>query len=206
MPPSHSQSSPSILSVETLQRFCQGDAAAFHIVHQAFNHRLFAFLRVSFSSLPKQDVEDILQDLWLEILRTRDRFNPADGHGGFSGWVHQLARRRSIDQTRRRSRDAVATDPEQLTLQSLQGMSPEDQLQQSEQLRQFQDCLQRLPADWRRLIVGKYIDEKTTADLADQEDLPQNTVSTRLHRGKQLLQDCLNSKHHPEPPAGHLTS
>ncbi|MFM7830216.1 MAG: sigma factor-like helix-turn-helix DNA-binding protein, partial [Planctomycetaceae bacterium] len=80
--------------------------------------------------------------------------------------------------------------------------SPEDQLQRKIELQQFQDCLQRLPLDWQRLITGKYIQQKSTAELATEEDLPEKTVSTRLYRGKQQLQDCISHKQHPQTPPG----
>lgn len=206
MSPSPGNSSPALLSVETLQSFCAGNAAAFNLVHQAFDRRLFAYLRSQFPALSQQDVEDVLQDLWLEIFRSRQRFNPANGHAGFSGWVHTIARQRSIDQTRRRSRQAVVTDPEQLTQQAVQGSSPEAQLQRTTELQQFRDCLQRLPPDWQRLITGKYFSEKSTAELATEENLPENTVSTRLYRGRQQLQDCIQQKQHPQTPPGHSPS
>ena len=197
-----SNSDHSFLSVETLQRFCAGDSVAFAQVHAAFDKRLFALVRARFPTLSAEDAEDILQDLWIEILRARSSFNPQDGHRGFSGWVHQIVRNRSIDRIRKRSRTAAAIDPEQLAQQSQQGPSAADQLQRTIELQQFHDCLQTMPADWRRLIVGKYLDEKSTAELAAHEQLPENTVSTRLFRGIKKLQDCVNSKQHSQPPAG----
>jgi RNA polymerase sigma-70 factor (ECF subfamily) len=190
--------STSMLSVDTLQRFCVGDSAAFDLVYQAFDRRLYAFLKSRFG-LSHQDTQDTLQNLWLEILRRRKQFNPADGHSGFSGWVHKIARDRSIDQLRRCGRDATVTDPDQLTQHIAQTQSPEVGLQRATELQQFGDCLQQLPPELRRLILGKYIHEKSTAELAEQEDIPQNTVSSRLRRGKQQLQKCIDQKQNPEP-------
>lgn len=195
-------SSSDILSVETLRRFRDGDAVAFQQVHQVFDRRLFAFLRSGFPGLSWQDAEDILQNLWLEILGSLQRFNPADGHRGFSGWVHQIVRLRAIDLIRLEPTHAAVTDPEQLTQQAVPGLSPEDLLQRKMELQQFQDCLQQLPPDWQRLITGKYIQGKSTAELATEEDLPEKTVSTRLYRGKQQLQDCISHKQHPKTPPG----
>lgn len=197
-----SNSADSFLSVETLQRFCAGDSVAFAQVHAAFDKRLFAFVRARFPNLSAADAEDTLQDLWVDILRCRSSFNPRDGHSSFSGWLHKIVKNRSIDRIRKQSRTAVATDPEQLAQQAVQASSAADQLQRTTELQQFQDCLKTLSADWRRLIVGKYVDEKSTAELAAQESLPQKTVSSRLFRGKQQLQDCIQSKQHPKPPAG----
>jgi RNA polymerase sigma-70 factor (ECF subfamily) len=202
MSASHSNSPDGFLSVETLRRFCANDPAAFADVHQAFNGRLFAFVRVQFPNLTVEDAEDTVQELWAEIYRSRERFNPQDGHRGFSGWVYQKARQRSLDRVRKQPRAPLATDPEQLARQSQQASPAADQLQRTTELQQFHDCLQTLPADWRRLIVGKYLDEKSTAELAAQEQLPRNTVYTRLFRGKQQLQDCIDSKQHTKPPAG----
>jgi RNA polymerase sigma factor (sigma-70 family) len=202
MPQPDNSSSSDILSVETLRRFRDGDAVAFQRVHQVFDRRLFAFLRSGFPGLSWQDAEDILQNLWLEILGSLQRFNPADGHRGFSGWVHKIVRLRAIDLIRLEPTHAAVTDPEQLTQQAVPGPSPEDLLQRKMELQQFRDCLQQLPPDWQRLITGKYIQEKSTAELATEEDLPENTVSTRLYRGKQQLQDCISHKQHPQTPPG----
>ena len=92
-----SNSADSFLSVETLQRFCAGDSVAFAQVHQAFDRRLFAFVRGRFPNLTAEDVEDTLQDLWVDIHRRRSSFNPRDGHSSFSGWLHTIVRNRSID-------------------------------------------------------------------------------------------------------------
>jgi len=202
MPQPDNSSSSDILSVETLRRFRDGDAVAFQQVHQVFDRRLFAFLENQFPGLSLQDREDILQILWEEMLKSRQRFNPDDGHQGLSGWVYQIVRNRAIDFIRKKSRHAAVTDPEQLTQQAVPGPSPEDQLQRKMELQQFRDCLQQLPPDWQRLITGKYMYEKSTAELATEEDLPQKTVSTRLYRGKQQLQDCISHKQHPQTPPG----
>jgi len=202
MSQSDNGSSSDILSVETLRRFRDGDAVAFQQVHQVFDRRLFAYLRSRFPGLSWQDVEDILQNLWLEILGSRQRFNPADGHRGFSGWVHQIVRLRSIDLKNRQLRHAAVTDPEQLTQQAVPGPSPEDQLQRKMELQQFRDCLEQLPLNLRRLILGRYIHGKSIAELAIEENLTPNEVSAGLYRGKQQLQDCISHKQHPQTPPG----
>lgn len=135
-----------------------------------------------------------MQDLWLEILRKRREFQPETGGSGLQKWIYTMLRHRGIDDIRRISRHATVTDPQSLHQQPANQEIPEAKLQRDIELREFNDCLQQLREDWQRLIRGKYQDDKSTRQLAKEEQLRENTVSTQLHRARKQLQDCINKK------------
>ena len=45
------------------------------------------------------DVDDVMQDVWLSISRSRANYDP--GHGPLGGWVNRIAQRRAIDHLKR---------------------------------------------------------------------------------------------------------
>lgn len=198
MNPSHSTYLNTTLSVEMLQRFCDGDHVVFQHIHDRLNVSVRGFLIGRFPGLPAQD---IIPDLWLEIWQKRSQFNPADGISGFRGWVFTIARRRALDQQRKVKRtqrhEAIVADPEQLMHPAADGESLEFRRDRTSELLELDDCLQRIPTDFQRLIHGKYWQQHSNQQLAQEIETTENQISRKLSKARKMLADCMKRKRTP---------
>ena len=77
-----------------------GDRLAWDSFYQRYQEILTRFARkLSFQA---DQLEDLLQDVWFEVIRQLPRFEYDRSRGGFRRWLYLIVRRRAIDYARRR--------------------------------------------------------------------------------------------------------
>lgn len=77
-----------------------GDRLAWDSFYQRYQEILTRFARkLSFQA---DQIEDLLQDVWFEVIRQLPRFEYDRARGGFRRWLYIIVRRRAIDYARRR--------------------------------------------------------------------------------------------------------
>jgi RNA polymerase sigma-70 factor, ECF subfamily len=87
---------------DTLAAAQRGDEEAFTRLWRDGNAALLRYLRVT----APQAAEDIASDTWVQVVRGLARFRGDEA--AWRAWLFTTARRRTIDQARRRSRHAAA--------------------------------------------------------------------------------------------------
>jgi RNA polymerase sigma-70 factor (ECF subfamily) len=139
--------------------------------------------------LPASDAEDVLQQTFLELWRTRDRYDPSRP---LASWTIGIARHRALDQLRRtRPVDLVESLPEPAARAAADDLA--ERFVRSQEVR---DALSRLSPDQRRVLMLAYFDDLTQTQIAAWLDVPLGTVKARSARGLRALRTLL-----PEPRA-----
>ncbi len=83
---------------QLMEQLQQGQTRALDALYQRYAKRLYAFCHHSTRAHP-QDVEDLVQDVFLRVIRGADTYNPRKA--SFRTWVFRIARNRCIDVARR---------------------------------------------------------------------------------------------------------
>jgi RNA polymerase sigma factor (sigma-70 family) len=164
-------------------RLRQGQPEALEECYRVLGPLLVAYLG---RYVPQPDIEDVLQRVFYEVWRVRDRFDP---NLPLRAWVLGIARKRAIDHLRKR-RDVV------VPLDALRDISGEDGRDVAERMAwadEVRDALSRLPAPQREVIVMAYFDGCTQSEIATALDVPLGTVKTRTSRGLQRLAGLLEN-------------
>jgi RNA polymerase sigma factor (sigma-70 family) len=130
------------------------------------------------------DAEDVLQQTFLELWRTRERY---DHSRPLSAWVIGIARHRALDHLRR-SRPVVTIDalPE-----PAERAAADDLAERYVRAQEVRDALYRLAPDQRRVLTLAYFDDLTQTQIADWLDVPLGTVKARSARGLRALRSLL---------------
>lgn len=102
-----------------------GDEDAFRAVYRAVQPRLLGYIR---TLVGEPDAEDVASEAWLQIARDLDRFSgDADR---FRGWAARIARNRSLDHLRMRSRrPAIGGDETELTARAAESDTAGDAIE-----------------------------------------------------------------------------
>jgi RNA polymerase sigma factor (sigma-70 family) len=140
--------------------------------------------------VPQPDVEDVLQRVFYEVWRVHGRFDPDQS---LRAWVLGIARKRAIDQLRKR-RDVV------VPLDSMRQISGDDGRETAERVvwaDEVRGALNLLPDMQREVIELAYFDGYTQAEIAVALDIPLGTVKTRTTRGLQRLAGLLENSRRP---------
>ena len=162
-----------------LMHQCQnGDAAAFAELvgrWQGPIARMIGRLSVS-----RSDVDDLCQEVFLRVLRARDRYRQT---GAFSTWIYGIALNVARDRLRRSRREPLALESQPLTGEP----SPAERAGKSELARQVEDALQTLPDHLREVLVLKHFGKLTFAQVAEVTGSPVSTVKSQVQAGLERL-------------------
>lgn len=138
--------------------------------------------------LGREAAEEIAQDVLLVVWREAATFDPA--RGTFRHWVLRIARRRIINELRRRGRrPQVAPDPEGLLLASQPGDDPEPDEEEWRAYRRaaLREAVAALPPPQRQALSLAFFEDLTHAQIAAYLDLPLGTTKSRIRAGLQKL-------------------
>lgn len=134
---------------------------------------------VLLARLPRSEVEDMVQEIFLHALRKLHTLRDA---GAFGPWIAMIARNRAMD-FHRRSRDTVeVTDDLRSSDQS--GAKAEEILA----------IIRTLPDAYRETLVLRLVEGMTGPEIATRTGLTAASVRVNLHRGMKLLRAKLGLK------------
>jgi RNA polymerase sigma-70 factor, ECF subfamily len=179
-----------LTDVEVLQAVARGDEQALGQIYDRYRVILFGLLVRILSS--REEAEDVLQDVFLQVWRRAGDFD--ENRGRPFTWLVTLARSRAID--RLRSRAAR----ERLAVASAQDSSEEisdaaNDAFKSEQRNLVANALAQLPDEQKRTLMLAYFDGLTQSEIADRLGAPLGTVKTRMRSGMTKLRELLAGKH-----------
>jgi RNA polymerase sigma factor (sigma-70 family) len=164
-------------------RLSQGDPYALEEAYRSLAPLIASYLR---RYVPAPDVDDVMQRVFLEVWRVRDRFDPDKS---LRAWVLAIARKRAIDQLRKR-RDVVVPLDAMREIAGDDGDATADRFAWADDVRQ---ALALLPELQRDVIRLAYFDGYTQSEIAAALDIPLGTVKTRTARGLQRLAGLLEN-------------
>jgi RNA polymerase sigma-70 factor (ECF subfamily) len=134
--------------------------------------------------VPAADAEDVLQRTFMEVWRSRDRYDPARS---LEGWVLGIARKRAIDHLRRRHHEVVPLD-------EMRGVAGDDGrvlAERYERAALVRNALTQLPLEQKQVLALVYFGEHTQSEAAERLGIPLGTVKARVFRGLRRLGSLL---------------
>jgi RNA polymerase sigma-70 factor (ECF subfamily) len=164
-----------------------GDEAAYRKLLADLSHVLRGVVRRGFAGVgvPRDDVEDVVQDVLLAMHLKRHTWDKAMPLGP---WVLAIARNKMIDDLRRRGRrPEVAVD---LSVLEIEG---EDQ-QASIDAHDVARVLKELPEKSREIVQSISIDGHSARDVAERLGMTEVAVRVALHRSLKALAETYQEK------------
>jgi RNA polymerase sigma factor (sigma-70 family) len=153
-------------------------------VIQRERSRLRAFVRKRVDD--EGDAEDILQDVFYELVETYRLLKPVEQVGA---WLFRVARNRIIDFFRKKRPEAFGNPPaastndeDALLLEELlpsPDESPEAAYVRGVLLEELDAALEELPEEQREVFIAHEIEGRSFKELADETGLNLNTLLSR---------------------------
>lgn len=147
----------------------------------------------------EEDCADAVQDAFISAFRTIDGF---EGHSRLATWLHRIVVNACLMKLRSRSRHhEVSIDPLLPAFdksghhaQSIRGWRrrPEDELLREETRALVRRSIDRLPEDYRTVLLLRDIEQLSTEETARLLQASPGTIKTRLHRARQALRSLLD--------------
>lgn len=166
-------------------RYRDGDVAAFETLYRRHNDSLFRYLLRLCND--RALAEDLYQEAWSRIVRSRDNYRPT---ARFSTFLFRIAHNCFIDHLRRNKRYApgVNVDPEQRADTADEPDLRAEKLLARERL---EDALSRLPDDQRDVFLLHEEAGLSLDDIAMVTGSNRETAKSRLRYAVRKLRAAL---------------
>jgi RNA polymerase sigma factor (sigma-70 family) len=162
-------------------RLAAGEEGAIRECYAALGPMVLGYLR---RFVPRDEAEDVLQRVFYEVWKNRDRYDPARS---LEAWVLGIARKRAIDQLRRRHHSIVPIDE----LRDVAGEDGRELTDRYARANEVHGALERLPTSQREVLALAYFADLTQTQIAERLGVPLGTVKARTFRGLRRLADIL---------------
>jgi RNA polymerase sigma-70 factor (ECF subfamily) len=181
--------------VEFLARLRRGDEAAYEMLVREYGGRMLAVARRVLCH--EEDARDAVQEAFLQAFRSIERFR---GDSNLGTWLHRIVTNAALMKLRSTIRHQVSIE-ELLPQFDETGHhtqpvrqwsdSPSSDLLREESRAQVRECIDRLPAQYREILILRDIEELDTDETARVLGIGSGSVKTRLHRARQALRTLL---------------
>jgi RNA polymerase sigma-70 factor (ECF subfamily) len=153
-----------------------GDQRAFARLYDRYARVVHGLL---LARVPRADVDDLVQDVFLAAWHRLDRLRDA---AAFGGWLTMIARNRATDFHRR------AEEHVELPLD----LEAHDGTEALAEAQTALDAIRGLPEAYRETLVLRLVEGLTGPEIADRTGLTAASVRVNLHRGMKLLRERLD--------------
>src|SRR5215813_2202711 len=169
---------------ELVERCRRGDEGAFQDLVNRYKDLVFALIARTVPDRPR--AEELAQDVFLRVHRGLPYFR---GEARLSTWIYRIVINVCAQETSRQRPAAVSLDDPAARLRA--PSTVDRQFSDFELRERLEKAIQQLPAQYRVLIAGHYLQGLQYEDLAEAMQLPLGTVKTQLHRAKRQLRELL---------------
>jgi RNA polymerase sigma-70 factor (ECF subfamily) len=172
---------------ELLQRYTQGDEAAFREIVNRYRNSLYAFLR-QFLNQPDL-VDDVFQETFLQLFTSRESF---DQSRPLRPWLFTIAANKAKDALRKAQRTSAVpigtlTESEDMSFdEMLNTLSsdtavPYDEVERNETATRVSEVIGNMPENLREILILAYFNRFSYKQMAEILSIPIGTVKSRLH-------------------------
>ena len=177
------------VDVNLLHAIARRDEAALASLYDRYRLILFGLLVRILGS--REEAEDILQEVFIQVWRRAEDFD--EQRGKPFTWLVTLARSRAIDRLRQLSaRERLATATAQEAPPEASDAAQD--AYRSEQKEIVEGALAQLPEDQRQTLLLAYFEGLTQSEIAKRLGAPLGTVKTRMRSGMIKLRELLRDR------------
>ncbi|NUO82736.1 RNA polymerase sigma factor [candidate division KSB1 bacterium] len=147
-----------------------------------------AVLRVCVSMLGTREVEDLVQDIFIKILKKIQNF---EGRAALFTWIYEITVNHCRDELRKRKRrrwfSLHALPQETVEQIPLEEASASEQMEAGEMRYHLRRALNQLEPKYRELVVLRDLEGLSYEEIAKARGLAEKLVKSRLYQARQIL-------------------
>jgi RNA polymerase sigma-70 factor, ECF subfamily len=179
----HGPAGASPTDLELVERIRRGDQGALDLLYARFSSPVYSLVWKILQSA--EEAEDVALDVFWQVWRQADRYDPA--RGAPPAWIFTLARSRAIDRLRARNRRedrTVSIDDPNLNIDPLDENAAPDQVVSFRQSRDaVRAAMTKLSPVQREAVELAFLKGLTHVEIAERLGQPLGTVKTRIRQG-----------------------
>jgi len=197
---------------QLIARLQAGDEAAVQELAERYGPRIFQLAMRHMKN--REDAEEVTQDVLMKVHRKIGAFR---GDSALSSWIYRITFNTSMSRLRN-TRLARAADAERDRTLLAQDWAddrraprqpadwshlPDEELLKAQLRLAVETAIAELPEIYRVPVVLRDIEGLTTEEASSRLRVKDQTLKSRLHRGRLMLRDRLRVHHRVEPASPH---
>lgn len=155
-----------------------------------YQDRIYNLCRHMLGNL--HDAEDAAQDVFIKAYRNLENFRP---ESSLYTWLYRIAVNTCLDYKKRpffKSLFNITGEGEEVCVELLSDdPSPERLYELKQTGYALQECLNKLSAKLRAVIILKEVEGLTYEEIAEVLDISIGTVKSRISRGREELRESM---------------
>ncbi len=186
-----------------ITRLQAGDDTAVHELAERYGPRIFQLALRQMKN--REDAEEVAQDVLLKVHRKIGAFR---GDAALSSWIYRItfntsmsrlrgsraARRAELERDRVRAAQAAADRESRAAPQPVDwSRMPDEALLRTQLRHAMARAISELPEIYRAPLVLRDIQGLTTEEASSRLKLKDQTLKSRLHRGRLMLRERLQA-------------
>ncbi len=173
-----------------MERILQQDSTALEALYDRYGRPVYSLvLRIA---QQPASAEEIVQDVFLQLWRSADRFQIT--RGPLEPWLFTMARNRALDflrLKREKQRRREDSDTDDIVPSAVVRPDPEGDIDQSRRAEKIRSLLASLPDSQRRAIELAFFEGLTHSEIAAATGEALGTVKSWIRGGLMKLRESL---------------
>jgi RNA polymerase sigma-70 factor (ECF subfamily) len=169
--------------IELLDAWRAGDTDA----GERLFERHYAAVARFFRNKVNRGVEDVIQNTFLALVETKDRFR---GDSSFKTYLFGVANNVLRQHYRKQKRDADRLDFGHTSAQDL-GPGPSTIAAEKSEQRLLLQALRAIPLEHQIVLELYFWEPMSAREIGEVLETPEGTIRTRIRKAKQLLEEQL---------------
>jgi RNA polymerase sigma-70 factor (ECF subfamily) len=138
----------------------------------------------------EEDARDVVQEAYLRAFKSFGGFHGSNGRP----WLLTIVRNTAYSLIKKnQSSNVTTTFDEEEQVPDRESVSPLTLLEQNEESKLVRQAIDRLPNEFREILVLRHLEGLSYKEIADVAQLAPGTVMSRLARGRAKLKEFLKA-------------
>ena len=188
---------------QLIARLQAGDESAVHELAERYSSRIYQLALRHMKN--REDAEEVTQDVLMKVYRKVDAFR---GDAALSSWIYRITFNTAMSRLRNTRLARQAEQEKERTLAASAAHEerprtprqaadwsrmPDEELLRTQLREAVAEAIRELPEIYRAPVVLRDIQGLTTEEASTRLKLKDQTLKSRLHRGRLMLRERLQS-------------
>lgn len=169
---------------DLITRAQKGEKDAFGQIYELFHKRIYRYCL--FNTQKRETAQDLCQETFFRAWKSLSSFSQKGG--SLQAYLFRIARNLIIDLSRKKK---------ELPLENYDRIDdrqiPEEDLEKQDDIKKVRDALSKLKDKERQIVILRYFEEMTTAEVASVVGLREGALRVRTHRILKKLKEQIET-------------
>jgi RNA polymerase sigma-70 factor (ECF subfamily) len=174
-----------------IEEWQSGDMHAFEAIFREYQRLVFrtAYLMTG----KKEEAEDVLQEVFLKVWKSRHTFNPE--RGKLTTWLHKITVNQCLSRQRRRHLPMLSMEQKNFDWPDMKHREqPEEILVTRSEYERLIKAMNSLDSKHRSVLVLRYFSDLSYDEIAHIVDIPLGTVKSRISQALKSVRSQLSNQ------------